>query len=245
MLKGKTALISGASKGIGRSIALKFAEHGAYVGINYFTNESSAKEILKDVINLGGDGVILKGDISNFKHVEKIVTSFVKITDHIDILVNNAGVYYRNSFENITNDNWDNVISINLSGSFYLCKKIIPYMHPQSKIIFISSQLAFRGSSHGSDYAASKAGMLGLMRSLSFELGERNILVNAIAPGVIDTDIIADYSIEKRKERIKEIPLGRLGNPEDVANTCLFLASDLSTYITGETINVNGGLYIH
>jgi 3-oxoacyl-[acyl-carrier protein] reductase len=118
-------------------------------------------------------------------------------------------------------------------------------MKSGGRIIFISSQLAFKGSPHGSDYTTSKAGMLGLMRSLALELSGRNILVNAVAPGTIDTDIIAGYTKEMREKRAKEIPLGRLGVPEDVANVCLFLASDLSSYITGETINVNGGLYIH
>ncbi len=113
------------------------------------------------------------------------------------------------------------------------------------KIIFLSSQLAFRGSSHGADYATSKAGILGLMRSLALELAQKKINVNAVAPGTIDTDIIANYTEKMRQERIKEIPLKRLGTPEDIANTCLFLASDLSSYITGETINVNGGFYIH
>jgi 3-oxoacyl-[acyl-carrier protein] reductase len=114
-----------------------------------------------------------------------------------------------------------------------------------SKIIFISSQLAFKGSPHGADYATSKAGILGLMRSLALEFAEKPIFVNAVAPGTIDTDIIAGYSDQMRRKRMKEIPLGRLGTPEDVANVCLFLASDLSTYVTGETINVNGGLYIN
>jgi 3-oxoacyl-[acyl-carrier protein] reductase len=118
-------------------------------------------------------------------------------------------------------------------------------MKPGSKIIFISSQLAFRGSSHGADYASSKAGMLGLMHSLALELASKKINVNAVAPGTIDTDIIANYTDEMRQQRIKEIPLRRFGIPDDIANTCLFLASDLSDYITGETINVNGGLYIH
>jgi len=118
-------------------------------------------------------------------------------------------------------------------------------MKPGGKIIFISSQLAFKGSSHGADYASSKAGILGLMRSLALELASKKINVNAVAPGTIDTDIIANYSKELRKQRIQEIPLKRLGTPKDVANTCLFLASNLSDYITGETINVNGALYIH
>ena len=245
MLKGKIALITGASRGIGQGVAIKFAEHGAYVGINYLSNEKGARETLKTIQDNGGDGLILKGDVSNLKDVEKIVKTLIKETGHIDILVNNAGIYNRSYFEDLSYEKWNEAISINLTGCFNLCKEAIPHMKPGGKIIFLSSQLAFRGSSHGSDYATSKAGILGLMRSLALELAQKKINVNAVAPGTIDTDIIANYTEKMRQERIKEIPLKRLGTPEDIANTCLFLASDLSSYITGETINVNGGFYIH
>jgi len=245
MLKEKTALISGASRGIGRSIAVKFAENGAFVGINYVSNDEEAAATLRTVREKGSGGMLLKGDVSNFKTVKKIVRKLVDEKHWIDILVCNAGVYTRNEFKKISNKNWDKTLRVNLSGGFYLCRETIPHMKPGGKIIFISSQLAFRGSSHGADYAASKAGQLGLMRSLALELGDKKINVNAIAPGTIETSLISDYTDEMREQRKKQIPLGRLGTPEDVANGCLFLASDLSNYITGETININGGLYIH
>jgi len=244
MLKGKTVLITGASRGIGKEIAIKFAENGAFVGINYISNDKKAKETLNKIRENGGDGILLKCDVSIAEDVEKMVKTLVQKRKHIDILVNNAGIYYRNNFENISNETWNKVISTNLTGCFYLCKQVIPYMKSRSKIIFISSQLALKGSPHGADYVTSKAGILGLMRSLALELAEKEINVNAVAPGTIDTDIIANYTEKMRQKRTKEIPLRRLGAPEDVANTCLFLASDLSDYITGETINVNGGLYI-
>jgi 3-oxoacyl-[acyl-carrier protein] reductase len=245
MLKGKTALITGASRGIGRGIAKKFAENGAFVGINYHSYEKGAKETQKLIKDNCGDGILLKGDVSNPKEVENIVNTFIEKTGQIDILVNNAGVYNRKYFDELTIDTWNNILSINLTGCFNLCKLTIPHMKKGSKIIFISSQLALKGSTHGADYATSKAGILGLARSLALELSDRNINVNSVAPGTINTDIIANYTEEMKKERIKDIPLKRLGTAEDVANTCLFLASDLSDYITGETINVNGGLYIH
>ncbi len=245
MLKGKVAIITGASRGIGRAIANNFAQNNAIVGINYNTSDLKAEETIKQIKQKGGKAILLKGDVSNPKDVETIVNTFVSETKKIDILVNNAGIYKRSNFEKISYDTWNKVISTNLTGCFNLCKQALPYMKPGSKIIFISSQLAFRGSSHGADYASSKAGMLGLMRSLALELACKKINVNAVAPGTIDTDIIANYSEEIRKQRIKEIPLNRLGTPDDIANTCLFLASNLSDYITGETINVNGGLYIH
>ena len=245
MLNGKTAIITGASRGIGRGIAIKFARYGAYVGINYYSNEREAMETFKLVKKSSGNGMLLKADVSIRDDVQNMVKILIKKRRKIDILVNNAGVYFRNSFENILPETWEKVLSVNLTGCYNLCKEVITYMKPRSKIIFISSQLAFKGSSHGSDYATTKAGMLGLMRSLALELAEKKINVNAVAPGTIDTDIIKHYTKDIRRERSKEIPLGRLGLPEDVANACLFLASDLSDYITGETINVNGGLYIH
>jgi 3-oxoacyl-[acyl-carrier protein] reductase len=165
-----------------------------------------------------------------------MIKTFTKKKKNIDILVNNAGIYFRNSFE---------VLSVNLTGSYNMCKEVLPHMKENSRIIFISSQLAFRGSSHGSDYATSKAGQLGLMRSLALELASKKILVNAVAPGTVDTDIISDYSEDQRQKRANEVPLKRLGKPEDIAGACLYLSSDLSKYVTGETINVNGGLYIH
>jgi len=244
MLSGKNALITGASRGIGKAIAIKFAENGAFVGINYNRSEDKAKEVLKIVKSKGGEGILLKGDVSSPKDCKKIVDDFVGEKESIDVLVLNAGIYERGGFLEIDEKRWERVISTNLSSCYYILKFAIPHMKEGGSIIFISSQLAFKGSRHGADYAASKAGMLGLMRSLALELAPK-IRVNAVAPGTIDTDIISSYTQEMREKRISEIPLRRLGKPEDVANVCLFLASDLSSYITGEVINVNGGLYIH
>jgi 3-oxoacyl-[acyl-carrier protein] reductase len=245
MLKGKTAIITGASRGIGKAVAQIFSENGAFVGINYNKNDKKAKETINQIKNKGGKAILLKGDISKPNDVKSVVKKFVSETKKLDILVNNAGIYKRNSFEDISNDKWNEILQTNLTGSFYMCKQAISFMKPGSKIIFISSQLAFKGTNHGADYASSKAGMNGLMRSLALELARKKINVNAVAPGTIDTDLISNYSEKIRKQRIKEIPLNRLGTPDDIAKTCLFLASDLSDYITGETINVNGGLYIH
>ncbi len=243
MLKGKKALVTGASRGIGRAIAIKFAKNGAIVGINYFKSENEARKVL-ELVNEHSKGVLLKGDVGSYKEAKKIVEDFVKFAGGMDILVNNAGIYERKNFEELSEEQWDETLRINLKGSFNICKHAIPYMKEGGKIIFISSQLALKGSSHGADYAASKAGLLGLMKSLAIELASRKINVNAIAPGTIDTDIIAGYSMKERMEREKQIPLGRIGKPEDVANVALFLASDLANYVTGEVILVTGGLYI-
>ena len=243
MLKGKKALITGASRGIGRAIAIKLAENGAIVGINYFKNEDKAKEVLK-IVKYYSKGILLKGDVGNYMEAKEIVKKFVDFSGGIDILVCNAGIYKRNKFLDIEEKQWDETMRINLKGSFNICKHSIPYMKDGGKIIFISSQLALKGSSHGADYAASKAGLLGLMRSLAIELASKKINVNAIAPGTIDTDLISSYSQKEREERERQIPLGRIGKPEDVANVALFLASDSANYITGEVILVTGGLYI-
>ncbi len=243
MLKGKKALVTGASRGIGRAIAIKFAENGAIVGINYFKDDEGARKTLNAVKEYG-EGILIKGDVGDFEEAGKIVRKFVDFAGNIDIVVNNAGIYIRKNFEEIDEKQWDETLRVNLKGSFNICKHAIPYMNEGGKIIFISSQLAFKGSSHGADYAASKAGLLGLMRSLAIELASKKINVNAIAPGTIDTDIIAGYSKEEREERKRQIPLKRIGKPEDVASVALFLASDLANYITGEVILVTGGLYI-
>jgi 3-oxoacyl-[acyl-carrier protein] reductase len=245
MLKGKTAIITGASRGIGRAIAQKFSEHGCFVGLNYVTNKEAAEYTLKTLKDSEKSGMLLQGDVSKIKDIKSIISILVSERKHIDILVHNAGIYYRHCFNEISPKNWDKVLNVNLKAAFLLTQEVLPFMSSGGRIIMISSQLAFKGTSHGADYAASKAGLLGLMRSLSLELADNHILVNAIAPGTIDTDIIVGYSKKQRNDRINEIPLHRLGTPNDVANACLFLASDLSSYITGETINVNGGLYIH
>jgi 3-oxoacyl-[acyl-carrier protein] reductase len=244
LLEGKTAIITGASRGIGRAIAIKFAEHGAFVGINYFKSKDGAEETLGEV-KKSSDGMLLEADVSDYGEVKDMVNKFLERTGSIDIVVNNAGIYRRSSFLNISSRQWDEVMNVNLKGCYNVCMHSIPHMKKGGRIIFISSQLAFKGSSHGADYAASKAGILGLMRSLALELADKKINVNAVAPGTIDTDIIASYTEKQRREREMQIPLKRIGSPEDIANACLFLASSLSGYITGETIHVNGGLYIH
>lgn len=243
MLKGKKAIITGASRGIGKAIAIKFAEHGAFVGINFLKSYKEAEKTLQ-VVKQHSDGILLQGDVGKFNEAKRIVEEFVEKAGRIDILVNNAGIYKRKKFDELDEKQWDKTIETNLKSCFNMCKNALPFMKEGGKIIFISSQLALKGSSHGADYAASKAGMLGFMRSLALELAKRKINVNAVAPGTIDTDLIANYTEEQRKKRIEEIPMKKLGLPEDVANVCLFLASDLANYVTGEVILVTGGLYI-
>jgi len=245
MLDKKTALITGASRGIGKAIVILFAQHRAFVGINYLAHHEQAQQVLQEVKKSGGDGLLLQGDISQQHDVQHIINTLVNHRKTIDILVLNAGIYKRKTIDTLDWKEWHHVLDVNLNSCYHMVKHSLPYLNEKGKIIFLSSQLAFKGTDHGADYATSKAGMLGFMRSLALELAPKNITVNAVAPGTIDTDIIAHYTTKQREKRSKEIPLQRLGQPEDVAKTCLFLASDLSSYITGETIHVNGGLYIH
>ena len=242
LLKKKTALVTGASRGIGKAIALQLSEQGAAVGINYHKNMQQAQHTQQLLKN---KGILLQADVSKKEQVESMIHSLIDHYDHLDILVHNAGIYQRGTVDTLTFEQWKKILAVNLDSCFHLVHTALPHMKKGGSIIFISSQLAFKGTPHGADYATSKAGMLGFMRSLALELAPQNIRVNAVAPGTIDTDLIAAYSEEKRKQRASEIPLGRLGTPEDVASVCVFLASDHASYITGETIHVNGGLYIH
>lgn len=244
LLKNKTALVTGASRGIGSAIAKTLAAHGAYVGINFNRSKEAAKETLAAVKREGG-GMLLSTDIAVEDEVEAMIEMFVASANHIDILVNNAGIYERSAFQELTSKQWNHILGVNLDGAYYVTRHALPHITDKGRIIFISSQLGFKGSAHGTDYATSKAGMLGIMRSLARELGPRSITANAVAPGTVETDMIASFSPLRKAERISRIPLGRLGVPQDVANVCLFLASPWADYITGETINVNGGLYIH
>jgi len=214
------------------------------VGINYRSSGGEARKVLETVKG-HSDGMLLKADVSQEKEVAVMIEELVGQRTHIHIVVNNAGIYQRASFDELEPEQWRRILGVNLDGAYHVTRHALPHIPQQGRVVFISSQLAFKGSSHGTDYAASKAGMLGMARSLARELAPRHITVNVVAPGTIDTDMIGGYTPEKKRERASLVPLGRLGTPQDVAYACLFLASPWADYITGETINVNGGLYIH
>jgi 3-oxoacyl-[acyl-carrier protein] reductase len=242
LLRGKKILVTGGSRGIGASSVKVLTEAGAYVGFTYHRSEKKTLELLKvipgDVLAFNAD----TSDPSAMKNVVEVFTSSGEI-EGIHGLVVNAGVYERRPFSELDLEGWRDTLRTNLDGSFIVIKEAIPYMKIGS-IVLISSQLAFKGSNSGADYSSSKAGMMGLGRSLARELAP-DIRVNMISPGYVDTDILAGDSEEKRKERIAQVPLERIGAPEEIAKVILFLLSDLSSYITGSNIDVNGGLYIH
>jgi len=246
LLKGKKAIITGASRGIGEGIAKKFAEEGAVVGINYHHSDEKANEVLKYVDDVS-EGVLLKGDVSKEEDAKRIIHDFVEKFGGLDILVNNAGIYIRKDIEASDIEDYDRTMKVNVRGAFMLSKFALEHLKSSKagRIINLSSQLAFRGSTHGTAYVTSKAAMIGLTRALALELGPQGITVNAIAPGTIDTDIIGSYSKEKRKQRAEKIPVKRIGQPEDIANAALYLASDMGSYVNGEIIGVNGGSALH
>lgn len=240
MLKGKKALVTGASRGIGRAIAIKFAENGATVGINYFKSEEKAKEVL-DIVNEHSNGILLRGDVGSYKEAKKVVEDFIKFAGGIDVLVNNAGIVGKyTSLDTITIEDWQKVIEVNLTGVFYCCKAALPYLiKAKGCIINMSSIAGKEGGSIGAHYAASKAGVIGITFSLAKELAKYGIRVNAIAPGPVDTGLLS----EEIKEKLKEFsPLKRIAKPEEIAHAVKFLIEN--EYVTGEVVDVNGGRYM-
>ncbi len=240
----KAVLVSGASRGIGRAIALQLAENGYAVGVNYRIEEKKANDVVEKIKNKGGKAIALQADVANPKEVEEMIKTFVKEFHEIYGLVNNAGIYRRKKFPKLTLEDWEETIRTNLTGTFLCTKYALPYIAEGGRIINFASVLAHSGSTQGAHYAASKAGVIGFSKSLARELGARKITVNVIAPGATETAIIANDTPEKRKERGEATPLGRVAKPEEIAHAVIFLLSSKAGYITGETMNVNGGLWM-
>ncbi len=244
LLEGKTALVTGGARGIGRAIVLAFAENGANVAFSDLSYDDHAKGVEKEANNHGIKCKAFESDASSYEDSKKLIESVTKEFERIDILVNNAGITRDNLFMRMTEDNWDDVIRINLKSAFNLTHAIQRLMLKQrgGSIINMSSVVGLGGNAGQANYAASKAGMVGFTKSIAQELGSRNIRCNAIAPGFIETEMTAKLSEDIKKSWAETIPLKRAGKPEDVANMAVFLASDLSTYVTGQVITVCGGM---
>ncbi|WP_039763596.1 3-oxoacyl-[acyl-carrier-protein] reductase [Caldicellulosiruptor sp. F32] len=244
LLKDKVALITGASRGIGRAIALKFGQNGANVVINYSSSEFQAQTLKEEIEKLGVKALTIKCDVSNSEEVNAMFSQIEKEFGRLDILVNNAGITKDGLILRMNEEDFDKVIAINLKGAFLCAKAASKIMVKQREgnIINISSVVGIIGNVGQTNYAASKAGIIGLTKSLAKELASRNIRVNAIAPGFIKTDMTEVLSDKVKEMMLSSIPLGRFGEAEEVANVALFLASSLSSYITGQVIVVDGGM---
>ncbi|MCK9424348.1 MAG: 3-oxoacyl-[acyl-carrier-protein] reductase [Bacteroidales bacterium] len=245
LLEGKTALITGANRGIGKAIALKFAYHGADIAFSDIVYNDESRKLEQELMTCGVKARGYASDASSFADSEQLIVFVTEDFPTIDILVNNAGITRDNLLLRMTESDWDKVINVNLKSVFNLTKAIQKVMIKQrfGSIINMSSVVGIEGNNGQSNYSASKAGIIGFTKSMAQELGSRNIRCNAIAPGFIETEMTARIPQESREKWIQDIPLKRPGTPDDVANLALFLASDLSAYITGQAITVCGGLH--
>ncbi|MBE0641302.1 MAG: 3-oxoacyl-[acyl-carrier-protein] reductase [Bacteroidales bacterium] len=244
LLEGKVAVITGAARGIGRSIALRFAEHGAHVAFSDIRYDENAQSLELEIRAKGVNAKGYASDASSFEGSEQFITQVLADFGQVDILVNNAGITRDNLLMRMTEQDWDLVLGINLKSAFNLTKAVLKPMMKQrfGSIINMSSVVGISGNAGQANYSASKAGMIGFTKSVAQELGSRNIRCNAIAPGFIETEMTSKLPEEVRTGWMNDIPLKRGGKPEDVADACVFFASDLSSYVTGQVLNVCGGL---
>ena len=245
-MEGKVAVVTGASRGIGKAIAVKLASKGATVVINYNGSRERAEEVKNEVESAGGKAVIIQCNVADFDACKEFIETVIKEQGRIDILVNNAGITKDGLIMKMKEEDFDSVLNVNLKGTFNTIRHSARQMLKQrsGKIINISSVSGILGNVGQANYAASKAGVIGLTKTMARELGSRGITVNAIAPGFVDTEMTEVLSEEIRENACKQIILGRFGKPEDIANTVVFLASDKADYITGQVISVDGGMNV-
>ncbi|TCT26806.1 3-oxoacyl-[acyl-carrier-protein] reductase [Melghiribacillus thermohalophilus] len=244
MLKGKAALVTGASRGIGRAIALELAKAGAKVAVNYAGSEKKAQEVVDQIRQSGGEAFKIQANVASSDEVTGMVKEVVKQFGSLDILVNNAGITRDNLLMRMKEEEFDQVIDTNLKGVFLCTKAVTRQMMRQKsgRIINIASIVGVAGNPGQANYVAAKAGVIGLTKTTARELASRNILVNAVAPGFITTDMTDQLPEEAKEEMLAQIPLNRLGKPEDVSSVVRFLASDDAGYMTGQTLHVDGGM---
>ena len=244
LLEGKVAIITGASRGIGKGIAEIFAQHGAHVAFTYSSSVESAMALENELKKLGVNAKGYQSNAANFDEAQKLVDAVVADFGTVDILINNAGVTKDNLLMRMSEDDFDAVMEINLKSVFNMTKAVQKIMlkNRLGSIINMSSVVGVKGNAGQANYAASKAGMIGFTKSIALELGSRNIRCNAIAPGFIETEMTAKLNEDVVKGWREAIPLKRGGSPEDIANVCVFLASNMSAYVTGQVLNVDGGM---
>lgn len=244
LLAGKTALITGGSRGIGRSIVTEFVRHGANVAFTYLSSAAPAQELAQELSNMGVKVKCYASNAADYAQAEALVNEVLTDFGTIDILVNNAGITRDNLMLRMTEQQWDEVMNNNLKSVFNLTKHVIkPMMKAKSgSIINLTSIVGMRGNAGQANYAASKAGIIGFTKSIAQELGSRNIRCNAIAPGFIDTDMTKAINPDVTAEWLKKVPMARFGKPEEVANVCVFLGGDLGSYVSGQVLSVCGSM---
>jgi 3-oxoacyl-[acyl-carrier protein] reductase len=248
MQSSRVALVTGASRGIGRGIAVKLARDGFDVTVNYRTGKEGAEKTLELVEQTGSRGIICKADVGEHQAVEKMIEQIISDLGRLDALICNAGIYTRAELSDLTPEIWQETMDKNLTGAYnctYAAREHLEKSGENGRIVFITSQLAFRGTPQGAHYAASKAALEGFMKSTALSFAPHQVTVNAVSPGFVDTDLISGDTKEKRKEREELVPLGRIGTPDDIGSAVAFICSPEARYITGETIHVNGGLLMY
>lgn len=243
-LDGKVALVTGASRGIGAEIAKQLAKEGARVAVNYSGSQSKAEEVVNEIVAAGGQAFAIQASVSDAENVTDMVKQTIDQFGSVDILVNNAGITRDNLLMRMKESEWDDVINTNLKGVFLCTKAVTRQMMKQraGKIINIASIVGVSGNAGQANYVAAKAGVIGLTKTTAKELASRHINVNAIAPGFITTEMTDELSEDVKNQMLTQIPLSKLGNPQDVAKAVVFLASDDASYITGQTLHVDGGM---
>lgn len=243
-LSGKVAFVTGASRGIGRAVALRLAQDGAKVALNFSSNIAKAEEVKAAIESSGGVAMLVQGDVSSLAVVTELIKKVVDEWGRLDILINNAGITRDNLLLKMSEDDFDKVIATNLKGVFNCTKAVTKLMMKQrsGRIVNMSSVVGLKGNISQTNYAAAKAGIIGFTKSAARELASRGVTVNAVAPGFINTDMTAALSEKVKEVMMQEIPAGRMGTPEDVANAVAFLVSDEAAYITGQILSVDGGM---
>lgn len=245
-IDGRTALVTGASKGIGRSIALKLAGMGVKVAVNFNSSTDAAAEVVKTIIDSGGEAMPVRADVADVAQVTAMVESITGAWDHVDILVNNAGIIEDGLLVRMSDEAWERVIAVNLNGSFYCARAVLRTMLRRrwGRIINIGSVVGIRGNAGQVNYSASKAGVLGFTKALAKEVASRSITVNAVTPGYLETETTAVLSQEQKDYWLGLIPQGHFGELDDIAHLVAFLADERAKYITGQVISVDGGIAV-
>jgi acetoacetyl-CoA reductase len=244
-LEGKTAIVTGAGRGIGRAIAQDLAETGANIVINYVTSADAAYELAEEIEKLGPKALVVQADVADFEQVSEMIKQTIQIFGQIDILVNNAGITRDKTLKNMTRENWDDVIRVNLGSVFNCTRQVLPFMleRRSGKIVNISSFVAQGGNIGQSNYAATKAGIIGFTKSIALEVSRYGITVNAVCPGFTETDMLAAVPENIRQRILDKIPMGRFGTSEEIASCVRYIVTE-GDYMTAQAISINGGVYI-